>query len=204
MPDEALIKQKKKLTAQQEKINLEIRKIVNEPENIVPFLVPGRLIRVEIKSDNKPAQDWGWGILVSFTKQRINPKNFNKIGKTHRELVAAAEKNESHYVLDIYLYVKDRLSSENTCQPGDTKTKDGRIGIVPVILCANTIADISTIQVNLPHNHKQAEKSIEMMYFEILKRFESKEIPTLHPIDDLDIENKVLFQLLDTKSSIKK
>ena len=42
-----------------------------EPENIVPFLVPGRLIK--IKSDDV---DWGWGILVSWTKQRINPKKF--------------------------------------------------------------------------------------------------------------------------------
>ena len=115
----------------------------------------------------------------------------------NKELAVAAERNESHYVLDVYLYVKDRLSIDNTCQPGDTKSKDGRIGIVPVLLSASTIGDISTLQVNLPHNHKQAEKSIEMMYFEILKRFESKEIPILHPLEDLEIESKALCQFLD-------
>ena len=62
----------------------EIRKIVALPENVVPFLVPGRLLSISIASDSKE-QDWGWGILVNFTKQKINPKNIKNLGK-NREL----------------------------------------------------------------------------------------------------------------------
>ena len=64
------------------KIDREIRKIVALPENVVPFLVPGRLIKISILNgvDNKE-QDWGWGILVNFTKQKINLKNIKNFGK---------------------------------------------------------------------------------------------------------------------------
>jgi len=58
------------------------------------------------------------------------------------------------------------------CQPGNPSAKDGRLGIVPVVLHSSTIHSISTIQVNLPHNHKEAGKTIELMYFELLKRFD--------------------------------
>ena len=68
--DHDLIEKKQKLESQSSQIQEEIRKIVVRPENIVPFLVPGRLIK--IKSDQ---HDWGWGILASFSKQKITSKN---------------------------------------------------------------------------------------------------------------------------------
>ena len=40
---------------------------------MIPFMVPGRLIRI----GNNDEQNWGWGIVVSWTKQKINPKKFN-------------------------------------------------------------------------------------------------------------------------------
>lgn len=71
VPQEEQLEKRAKLTDQQKKIEVEVNKIVCLPENIVPFFVPGRLIK--IKSEDS---DWGWGILVSFSKQRINPKKF--------------------------------------------------------------------------------------------------------------------------------
>ena len=50
-------------------VDKEIRKIVNMPENIVPFLEQGRLIKICItQSAGESEVDWGWGILVNFTK----------------------------------------------------------------------------------------------------------------------------------------
>jgi hypothetical protein len=107
-------------------------------------------LRVSLSSgsenpSDEPVKEWGWGILVNFTKQRINAKNIQQVGKQSRELASIIEQNESHYVLDVYLYVKDRLTSENTIQPGDTVTKNGRLGIVPVILHSSTIHSVSSI-----------------------------------------------------------
>lgn len=76
------IKKRKQLGEHVAKIEREIRKIVTLPENIVPFLVPGRLLRICIGgNETTKDQDWGWGILVSFTKQKINPKNLKDLGK---------------------------------------------------------------------------------------------------------------------------
>jgi len=63
---------------QDKQIREEIRKIVTKPENIVPFLVPGRMLRVKTDTD-----DWGWGILSSFSKQKLSAKN-NHIFKDKR------------------------------------------------------------------------------------------------------------------------
>ena len=118
------------------------------------------------------------------------------MGRKNKELQSIIEQNETHYVLDVYLYVKDRLTGDNMCQPGNPKEKNGRLGIVPVVLHPSTIHSISTLQVNLPHNHKQVEKTVELMYFELLRRFKEN-IPLLHPVDDMEIEDKVLGQLLE-------
>ena len=47
VPSEDLIKKKKKLLDQAQKIDDEIRKIVVKEENIIPFLQQGRFIRIK-------------------------------------------------------------------------------------------------------------------------------------------------------------
>jgi hypothetical protein len=48
---------------------------------------------------------------------------------------------------------------------------------------------------NLPHNTKQAEKSIELMFFELVKRFKG-EFPLLDPKEDMEIESPLLEKLI--------
>lgn len=49
------------------------------------------------------------------------------------------------YIVDVLLYVKNRLTSDIVLQSGDFQAKDGRLGIVPVILHHANIAALSTI-----------------------------------------------------------
>ena len=79
--------------------------------------------------------------------------------------------------------------------------RDGRLGIVPVVLHASTVHSISTIQIRLPHNHKQVEQTVEMMYFELMKRFQSN-LPLLHPAVDMEIKSKTLKKLLDAQEIV--
>lgn len=68
------------------------------------------------------------------------------------------------------------------------------MGIVPVVLHHSTVCDIATIQINMPNNHREDSscKTIEAMYFEIMKRFKyGKDLKTLHPIQDMEIESPV-------------
>lgn len=83
-------------------------------------------------------------------------------------------KSEVNYVLDVYLYCKDKLTSDVFLQPGDPKKANGRLGIVPVLLHHSTVVAISTIQLNLPKNHRDSDiiKTVELMYMELLKRFD--------------------------------
>lgn len=54
-----------------------------------------------------------------------------------------------------------------------------------------TVRAISTIQLNLPANHREGDnvKTVELMYLELLKRFDGgKTMKVLHPIEDMEIE----------------
>ena len=59
------------------------------------------------------------------------------------------------------------------------------------------------MQVFLPQNHKGAEKTVEGMYFECLKRFDQgRSIPLLDPINDMEIESKTLSKLSASRQTI--
>jgi ATP-dependent RNA helicase DOB1 len=92
----------------------------------------------------------------------------------NKDYLDVISKTDVHYILDVVLYVKNKLTSDNVLQPGDFTKKDGRLGVVPVLLHPNNIAGVATIQMNLPsHNLTSAEslKQTEMLYGEIMKRF---------------------------------
>jgi hypothetical protein len=83
------------------------------------------------------------------------------------------------------------LTTDTLLQPGDIKKGDGRLGLIPVILHESTVSAISTIQLNLPNNHKDQEtaKTIELMFEQLMKRFDYGSVfKELHPIEDMEIE----------------
>jgi len=48
----------------------------------------------------------------------------------------------------------------------------------------------------LPWNHKAADKTVEGMYFECLKRFDQgKSVPLLDPVNDMEIDSRTLTKL---------
>jgi hypothetical protein len=46
---------------------------------------------------------------------RVNPKNMTEIGRKNKQLQEIIDQNESHFVLDVFLYVNDRLTGDNMC-----------------------------------------------------------------------------------------
>jgi ATP-dependent RNA helicase DOB1 len=82
-----------KLAAQMGELKSEMRKTVMLPENIVPFLSPGRLLKIK-NSKN----DWGWGVLINFQKQRLNLKDRKKPVGFSREY-----SDTGAYILDMGL-----------------------------------------------------------------------------------------------------
>lgn len=63
----------------------------------------------------------------------------------NKELIDIVSNTEASYILDVYLYCKDKLTLDSFLQPGDPIKKDGRMGIVPVLLHPTTVQAVSTI-----------------------------------------------------------
>merc|ERR1719330_599318 len=68
----------------------EVRQIITQPENIAPFLNPGRLVHV-----NEGETDWGWGILIAASRRKLG-------GAGGAEGDAEAESSEAQWVLDVF------------------------------------------------------------------------------------------------------
>jgi hypothetical protein len=80
----------------------------------VPFLVPGRFIKItRDPSDGGAAENWGWGIVVNFMKQKINPKKFVMGDQKNKDYLDVITKSETHFILDVLLYVKNKLTSDS-------------------------------------------------------------------------------------------
>ena len=56
--------------------------------------------------------------MVNFQKQKVNPKKFVMGDTRNKSYIEVLAKTESHYVLDLLLYVKNKLTSDNVLQPG--------------------------------------------------------------------------------------
>jgi hypothetical protein len=100
-----------KLKAQKAKVDLAVNEVVCLPENIVPFLCPGRLIKIS-QDDSEGTTSWGWGVVVNFQKLRINPKKFVMGDSKNKDYLDVISKSETHYIVDVLLYVKNRLTSD--------------------------------------------------------------------------------------------
>ncbi len=189
------------IQSQLTKYSDEITKIINQPENLVPFLVPGRLIKIK---------GFGWGICVNVSKKNFeveikkmkNKKEAQHIINSFNGTVNQVEM----YFIDALLYVKNHIDNDSKLLPGSLEKGDGQMGVVPVII--NTVENISQIKVNIPRDLKDKKelKKAETFYGEVMRRF--TEIPLMDPVKDMEITNEKLEDYMEKvknlKSSLKK
>lgn len=101
-----------------------INRIFQREENVLPFLIPGRLIWVK---DDYNKVDYGWGIVVNFTKKVINLKQ-------PKRQIDNVENGKPQVIIDVLLYLDKKINSWNQIQPGNPLGRDGILGIVPITL----------------------------------------------------------------------
>ena len=161
-----------------DEVEKEMNKVIFKEENIKPFLVPGRLIRV---------REFGWGIVVNFRAENIIMKQDK--GKSVRKLI-----------VDTLLYVNKETDQNKNIQPGDMELRNGLMGVVPVEL--SRCDTISSIKFKLPVELKSETnlKQVEKVYFELFKRY--KTIPLL-TVKELGIEDPELVKLESRKLEIE-
>jgi ATP-dependent RNA helicase DOB1 len=186
---ENLIKEKLEVQERIHVCNNEISKIIIQPENIVPYLAPGRLVKVK---------NWGWGVMVNFMQKEVEFTGKNKINESSvvGNLVPQNSKTTKMYFVDTLLYVKNVVDPDAKLVPGDFDEKNGQFGVVPVVL--NSFTGVSSIKLNIPKDMKDKAnlKKIEKIFEEVIKRFKNN-IPEPDPIQDLNIEDPQLPLLME-------
>eukprot|EP01027_Heterolobosea_sp_BB2_P015582 GEZU01022297.1.p1 GENE.GEZU01022297.1~~GEZU01022297.1.p1 ORF type:complete len:800 (-),score=347.82 GEZU01022297.1:147-2546(-) len=160
----------------------EIRKEIIKPIHCLPFIQPGRLIRVQDGED-----DWGWGVVVNF--QRKSDKNAKSI-----------ETNPSQYIIDVLLEcrrdsIAAAMKNPNLKPKPVEKGTKGEMVVVPIQM--DIIQDISSLRVYIPKDLRTAEhrESVLISVNEVKKRF-PQGVPLLDPVEDMDIDNSTFKKTL--------
>ena len=188
------------------------RKIIIQPEYVRPFLIPGRMIKLD---------DFGFGVVIKCKTQNIEITK-----KKKKEELLKRSKNEDDeefvdinnfeedipedlidedkptYVVDTLVYVSNYVDSNNKLVPGNLAKKDGKMGVVPFMIEA--IQAISPIVIKLPENLKEQSNIdlTEKIIREVHKRFDS--IPLMDPIKEMDIKEPKLKDILTKKENLDK
>uniref|UniRef100_A0A3Q3FXL3 Exosome RNA helicase MTR4 n=1 Tax=Kryptolebias marmoratus TaxID=37003 RepID=A0A3Q3FXL3_KRYMA len=175
IPNEESVVTYFKIRQQLAKLGKEIQEFIHKPKYCLPFLQPGRLVKVK----NEDA-DFGWGVVVNFCKKTNVKVN-----------------SEPLYVVEVLLHcskesVKDAATeAARPAAPGET----GEMQVVPVML--HLLTSISSVRLYIPKdlrpfdNRQLMLKSIQ----EVQKRFPDG-VPLLDPIDDMGIKDPALKKVI--------
>ncbi|XP_063334375.1 exosome RNA helicase MTR4 [Pelmatolapia mariae] len=177
IPNEESVVTYFKIRQQLAKLSKEIQEFIHKPKYCLPFLQPGRLVKVK----NEDA-DFGWGVVVNFCK---------------KSNVKTTTDSEPLYVVEVLVHcskdsVKDAATeAAKPAAPGET----GEMQVVPVML--HLLTSVSSVRLYIPKdlrpydNRQLMLKSIQ----EVQKRFPDG-VPLLDPIDDMGIKDPALKKVI--------
>ncbi|KIM54699.1 hypothetical protein SCLCIDRAFT_1221714 [Scleroderma citrinum Foug A] len=192
IPEEQLVAAYYDYRQQLDRMAEDFRAVITHPTYSLPFLQPGRLIRVKHRDAN-----FGWGIVINFQK-RLRAKT-----KSEFQQVDDVPPHEQ-YIVDVLLNcaddataVKDHNISTPTpsgiqpCPPG----KKGTPLVVPVLL--STVDSISHIRVVLPKDLRQdqARETLWKSVLEVQRRF-PQGITLLDPVENMGIKDDKFLNLV--------
>ncbi|KAJ2159133.1 ATP-dependent RNA helicase mtr4 [Coemansia sp. RSA 552] len=193
--DEPSIRRLYELRKQNESLSEDLSKIVVHPTHSLPFMQPGRLVRVHTGGMN-----FGWGCVVFF--QRKITKDNKKQPRSDSETLGA-----DSYIVDVLLHCKRadptetrRLEASSPAEgdmsvvPCDINDRSGETIVVPVLL--SCIDRISTVRVHMPKDLRSSSdrKDMRKRLSEVERRL-SGNIPLLDPTKDMGITDPAVAAL---------
>ncbi|GAA5995397.1 ATP-dependent RNA helicase MTR4 [Rhodotorula paludigena] len=196
IPDEDNIADYYDLRQQLDLLNRDLRDVLNHPTYALPFLQPGRLVRV--KHDDL---DFGWGVVVNYQK-RLGAK-----GKP----LAADEPPQNQYIVDVLLHLAKGTAPAPASVSGKNKhaspassiatirpcpsNDEGEFAVVPVLL--STLDGISHIRIFLAKDLKPLEARLQALRSvkEVKRRFPDG-IALLDPVENMGIVDEAFKKLL--------
>ncbi|XP_066567713.1 exosome RNA helicase MTR4 [Amia ocellicauda] len=178
IPNEESVVTYYKIRQQLVKLGKEIEEYIRKPKYCLPFLQPGRLIKVKNDDD-----DFGWGVVVNFSKK-------SNVKVSTGEL-------DPLYVVEVLVHCS-KESVKNAATEAARPVRPGEKGemqVVPVML--HLLSAISSVRLYIPKdlrpfdNKQSVLKSIQ----EVQKRFPDG-VPLLDPIDDMGIKDQGLKKVI--------
>ncbi|KAJ3090361.1 ATP-dependent RNA helicase mtr4 [Quaeritorhiza haematococci] len=199
IPNESEVSEYYELRMQLEQYKDDIRDVINQPTFSLPFLQPGRLVKIKIEENNNatggdiPALpigrrylDFGWGVVINFQK-RLPQTN-------GADLSAAAE--GPTIIVDVLLHCAPGTEQYSKVpKPCPPDVPRGDMVVVPCTL--NSIDGISTVRIHLPRDIRNAENRGQVLKTikEVERRFPDG-VPLLDPIEDMGIKGDQFESLI--------
>lgn len=163
------------------------RKVVTHPGHILPFLQPGRVIKVKVGE-----YDYGWGMVVNFSKR--NAKRNSSLSYTDHE----------SYIVSVFVYTMFVDSPVNLIKPFNPDMPEGirpsrageksRAEYIPITL--DSIESISSVRLKVPEDTKSSgAKRILLKTMKDLPKRLPDGIPIMDPIKAMKIDDQDFLTL---------
>ncbi|EKM75469.1 hypothetical protein AGABI1DRAFT_46451 [Agaricus bisporus var. burnettii JB137-S8] len=190
IPDEERVAEYYEYRQQLDQLNADFREVITHPTYSLPFLLPGRLVKVKYQKS-----EFGWGIVINFQK-RLPPKN--------RPVPESDLPPHEQYIVDVLLNCAkgstatqghNTLAIQSTgiepCPPG----QKGQPIIVPVLL--STIESISSLRLFVPKDLRQesAREHLWKSVLEVQGRFPNG-LTLLDPVQHMGIQDQKFKDLV--------
>uniref|UniRef100_A0A1B6MD42 Helicase ATP-binding domain-containing protein n=1 Tax=Graphocephala atropunctata TaxID=36148 RepID=A0A1B6MD42_9HEMI len=164
-------------------LSKQFQEYLTRPQFLIPFLQPGRLVKV--KAETEEAEEFEWGVVVNFEKKGADERGKNP-----------AKESAMLYVHTL-LYVR---SSGGTDDTGDAPqpcplSSPGEIEVVPVK--HSQICQISSLRVHVPDDltSPDKKKSVLKTIEQVVKRFPDG-VPLLDPQTDMKIKDHAFTNIV--------
>lgn len=203
--DEETIAEYFEVKKQIDMLKEDVRTVVNHPVYSLPFLQPGRLVRVKHGD-----MDFGWTCIVNYNKRR---------GPKGSELPEGTPPQES-YIVDVLAHcdIGSALARSKNNKPFSAVTgirpcppdSKGEYVVIPALL--STLDGISQIRLHLPKDLKapaareQAFKAREQAFKnvkEVQRRF-PEGLALLDPVANMNIKDEAFVHILNKIAALEK
>lgn len=182
--DEAGITSYHHIREQLDSLGKKYHEFYTNPQYLVPFLQPGRMIKVKTDED-----EYDWGIIVNFKKDtKDNTKN--------------PLKSVTRIIVDTLLHVDDESEKEGIPKPCPSNKK-GSVEVVPVV--SGLISKVSSLRIYYPNDLRPADnrRSVLNRIAEVKKRYPDGP-PLLNPVQDMKIKDKEFLNILSMLEKFEK
>lgn len=217
--EEESVEQYNSLQVQERKLRAGYRDAVMTPRYAVPFLQPGRLVRILPPGDKGIDDELGagaWGAVVNF--QLVNAKNNNSdtpvplIDLAVPTKSSSSQKKKGGKEKDV---IVDVLAACMAAGPGGRSTKERPMAVSPLLqgsvpavigVPLEEISALSTLRVNLPKDLRTLEALNQgaKVLGEVEKRFPNAGPPLLDPEQDLKVTDDGFKKVKKRLESVEK